>query len=265
MKFPDVLGRQVTDRLSSIEQRLSENEIEIAQLRDMLYCNGMPVPPPKHLQMRVAGIFVTDFVLGGARGVQLLKGVFGQHGDFAKVRRLWDFGCGCGRVSTHFALQHPDLQVVGSDIDPEPIAWLGKTKRPNTNYYVNDSMPPCPFDGDFDFVYSISVFTHLPEDMQFAWLEEVARQCAPGAIALLTKQGEHFYKSLPMELLSKVKENGFYYHLGAETDGLPEFYRSAYHTDDYIHRVWSKYFDILDIIPRGYDGHQDIVVCRKRP
>jgi len=44
-------------------------------------------------------------------------------------------------------------------------------------------MPPMSYeDNMFDFVYSISIFTHLPEDMQFAWLQELQRITKPGGI-----------------------------------------------------------------------------------
>ena len=41
----------------------------------------------------------------------------------------------------------------------------------------------------FDFIYAISVFTHLREDYQDAWLEELARVARPDGIVLLTVHG----------------------------------------------------------------------------
>jgi hypothetical protein len=50
---------------------------------------------------------------------------------------------------------------------------------------------------------------------------------------------------------------------GEGVDGLPEYYQNAFHTHEYIHSVWSKFFDVDAIVEGGIAGHQDLVVCRK--
>lgn len=43
-----------------------------------------------------------------------------------------------------------------------------------------------------------------------------------------------------------------------------DYYRSTFHTHDYIRSEWSKYFDIITIIPGYIGNNQDLVVMRKR-
>jgi len=51
-----------------------------------------------------------------------------------------------------------------------------------------------PFeDGFFDLIFSVSIFTHLPEKMQIAWLEELRRASKPGALVLSSVHGELWY------------------------------------------------------------------------
>ena len=81
----------------------------------------------------------------------------------------------------------------------ETIQWYGsRYRRPSDRlvpdlfglageFVVNETMPPLPFpDRFFDFVYSISIFTHLPEAMQFAWLEEINRVLKAGGEAVIS-------------------------------------------------------------------------------
>ena len=65
-------------------------------------------------------------------------------------------------------------------LDPWAIAWLQTHCVSMAEFFVvpHVSPAPCP-DHAFDLAYSISVFTHLPEDMQFHWLEELRRITRP--------------------------------------------------------------------------------------
>jgi hypothetical protein len=36
-------------------------------------------------------------------------------------------------------------------------------------------------------------------------------------------------------------------------------------TQAYTTSTWSAYFEVADYLPRGLQGHQDLVVLRRRP
>jgi hypothetical protein len=80
---------------------------------------------------------------------------------------------------------------------------------------------------------------------------------------MLTTRAKSLLQHLSVDQQAELETKGFYYQYVPTTDGLPDFYRATYHTDDYIRRVWSKYFEVLEIIPGGYDTHMDIVIGRK--
>jgi hypothetical protein len=44
---------------------------------------------------------------------------------------------------------------------------------------------------------------------------------------------------------------------------FPEWYQTAYHSEEYVCSTFSKYFDVLEYIPQGLDDCQDIVVMQK--
>ncbi|WP_371418093.1 class I SAM-dependent methyltransferase [Acidisoma sp. L85] len=114
-----------------------------------------------------------------------------------------------------------------------------------------------------DFVYSISVFTHLPEDMQLRWLEELSRVTKPDGVLALSVHGAGLFNGNPQQK-KDFNKAGFYYLKGSGTTGLPEFYQTAYHAEEYIYSRWSKFFTIVKIRPRGIANRQDLVLCQPR-
>lgn len=114
-------------------------------------------------------------------------------------------------------------------------------------------------DAFFDIVYSVSVFTHLPEEMQLSWLEELRRVAEKGGYLLLTTHGmELLSTSVPLDNTMAPR---FYYAVGTGTDGLPDFYQTSFHSEDYILNKWSKFFKIVRVIRKGIANHQDLVIC----
>jgi ubiquinone/menaquinone biosynthesis C-methylase UbiE len=226
-------------------------------------------PAPARLRKRVHG----DEKLPGFEGVgrTLAANVFGELmrvGPYGDDFRILDFGVGCGRVirplhelclDTH--LTDGKLHWFGSDIDAEAIAWCRSALESIGTFVVNSHMPPLPFDDQyFDFVYSISIFTHLPEDMQFAWLSELRRVMRIGSFAMLTT---HSTDLIPTSLKETLQNPEFYYHVGGGTEGLPTFYQTSFQTIEYIHKRWSEYFAVRKIIPKGIARRQDLVLCQR--
>lgn len=132
--------------------------------------------------------------------------------------------------------------------------------------------PPTDFaDCTFDVVFGISVMTHLTEETHKIWLQEVKRVLKPGGYALLSVRGyvyHHLTKSSGINissLLTRIEREGFidlHPDLAlAEVITEQEYYRAAFCSHDYIRRVWSQYFHIIDIL----EGLvlQDMIVLQK--
>jgi predicted SAM-dependent methyltransferase len=57
--------------------------------------------------------------------------------------------------------------------------------------------PPTKYPaGKFDFIYALSVFTHLPELDQLAWMDEFHRILRPGGYLLLSLHGAYYLSIL---------------------------------------------------------------------
>jgi len=221
--------------------------------------------PPENLQIRVAGAAAGEYHRTGRKVADQIAAILESHGrPLSTHRRILDFGCGPGRVTDCIHDMHPDAELTGCDIDAETIAWAQEALGDIASFHANGAEPPLPFeDESFDLVYGISVFTHLPADLQWAWLSELRRVVKPGGLVLTTKLNPAAY-DLPEEIKRLGEDPGFAYWGDADaTAGLPSFYRLAYHSHDYVRREWGRYFEVLHIGSHDLNRTQDAVLLRR--
>lgn len=265
---PVPLQRQLRNAASYIWFHLKGWKIALSEwLGGKNQVNGLAVPSP-FLRYRVHGALdlhsYLDVGRSCAKEINALLGTIGKSvGDFTSVL---DFGCGSGRVLRYYRDLPASCHLFGTDIDAEAIGWC-KQHLPFAEWAVNAPMPPTSYANQkFDLVYAISVFTHIDETMQDAWLTELKRITQPGAILLLTVQGEFIYRKLSTQQQSQLAEKGFLYTLVRtgrfKLDGLPDFYQNAFHTRAYVEQHWSRYFTVLKYLERGMSGNQDVVILR---
>lgn len=261
-------ARPSTPTVSNSTHVLSEDlKTEISQLRALLHQNDIPPPPPVHLQRRVVGDYSPNFTHSGDVSIDDFKRTLATVGaEISDRKSVLDFGVGCGRVLRRFSEHYPKASLVGADIDGEAISWLSSNYVRFGSFVTLPHLPPTALQtNEFDLAYSISVFTHLSEEMQFLWLEELQRVVAPGGLLLLTVHGDNYIKKFPPEICDPALEKGIFYDEEAgATDGLPTFYKNTYHTQEYVYREWGRYFDILTYKKMGSENHQDMVLCRRR-
>jgi SAM-dependent methyltransferase len=267
-KIRTKIKKEVSRLIKRQLQDMCDHDTEVGQYISLLQLKEkLPPIPPKALQTRVAGAYYPEFFKHGRDMFYDIENILKKQGLSAfNFDRILDFGCGCGRFLIPLSFLMSPGKLCGTDIDGQAIQWLKENYACFDDLNVNDSAPPTKYpDGTFDFVFSVSIFTHLPEEMQDAWLKELSRIVKPGGYGVFTVQGENFFhqvtkNSARIELLKK----GFFYQNTRAIDGLPEFYQTAYHTHEYIRREWSRYFEVVAVHSKGVGNHQDAVLVRKR-
>lgn len=167
---------------------------------DTGYSGDLPLPPAR-LRVLVAGIADADYFLdSGLKTAEIVADCVRRRGrDISEIGALLDFGCGCGRVARHWP-EFTQAQVFGSDYNPQLVAWV-RGNLPSVNAVENQLEPPLPFEtARFDLVYAISVFTHLTEELQKRWVDELGRVIRPGGLLVFTTHGEgHVDRLVPSE------------------------------------------------------------------
>jgi SAM-dependent methyltransferase len=150
--------------------------------------DGMPLPPP-FLVYKVSSKFdLRRHLESGPQSIDLIEQAIAPSGlALQQFRSILDWGCGCGRVVRHLAKRFEALgtQVRGCDYNPQLIRWCQRS-LPCAEFKVCGLAPPLPYpDASFDFVYAISVLTHIPTELQLPWMRELRRVLRPGGHALL--------------------------------------------------------------------------------
>lgn len=235
--------------------------------------DDFPVPDESNI-MRVAGkTKAGGFLVGGACWYTLFQDILDSElGGLKEDDPVLDWGVGCGRIARYFLLDgYTNLH--GIDIDQKNIDWC-VSNLPSAQFSRCDFDPPSSCDDNtFKAIYGHSVFTHLNEDSEIAWLQEIGRLLSPDGVACCTISSElsckmvyntQFEKrpDLLKPLLSAGRQD-----FGADAAGVDEgrdgYYRLVSHTRQYIHDTWSKYVDVKRIIP-GFANNQDAVIFTKK-
>lgn len=183
-------------------------------------------------------------------------------------RDVLDFACGPGRVIRDFHRLVPTARLTGSDIDRDAIDWARANMGDVASFHLNHSEPSTEFaDASFDIIYCISLFTHLDEASQDAWLGELARLLRPGGVLLTSVHGRPTLASCTDRERAELGRRGIAFRVDRKgrfkLDGLPDFCQTTFHTRAYIERHWTSFFNLRAYREGGIHGHQDLVLLAK--
>jgi SAM-dependent methyltransferase len=224
---------------------------------------GLPLPParlraqagPRHAD---AGFFLRS----GEHHAELIRDLLREEGSpIEELDAILDWGCGCGRILRHWS-RLPQTRISGCDINPKMVDWCAANLG-FAEVVLNELTPPLPYpDSSFDLVYALSVITHLPEDLQHAWVGECFRVLKPEGYLLFSTLGEYY---LSLKRLTEQERQSFLsgnlvvlYEESAGTSLC-----SAYHPPEYVREKLAADFETVSFHPAAEDGRHDIYLLRK--
>jgi SAM-dependent methyltransferase len=232
--------------------------------------DGLPVPPA-HLIRLTSGCLrqavnrpdrlYESYLERGAEGAACIRRALDRHGlRIEQFDRILDFGCGCGRVTRHW--HDLSAEAHGCDYNPLLVEWCAAALGFG-EFRLNPLGPALPYeDGEFEFLYAISLFTHFDADQQLPWIRELARVVRPGGVLLVTVSGEaraaHHLQGARLERF----RSGELVVTQAEMAGTNAC--AAFHPRRYVEETFSAGLELIGLIPDGAaDVRQDQVLLRK--
>lgn len=178
--------------------------------------------------------------------------------------KIFEWGCGPARIIRHLPkLLNHTCEIYGSDYNSKTIDWCKKNIT-DIHFSKNNLQPPLEFQNNFfDVIYATSVFTHLSEEMHYAWFEELKRICKQNGIIFLTTHGDNCKPKLTAVEL-KLFEAGKLVVRGNVEEGHRIF--AAYQPPAFMRKLFSN-VELLEHVTREPEGNyipQDVWIVRKR-
>ena len=245
----------------------------------------VPPIPPDALRQITAEPDVPVFLWTGLTEAARMLEFHGRHGrPTAAPLRVLDFGCGCGRLARFLAMRPDRWTTRGCEVNPAHVRWCRDHLTGLATASVGP-LPPTPYeDGAFDLVYGLSVFTHLAEAAARAWIAELRRVLAPGGIVVLTTHGRpalEVIRDSPFHqrmfalerkvveaVLGDFERSPFrffrYPAEGLRAASAGGDYGSTFIAPRYVRERWTEGLELVEHLPGGLHGWQDIVVLRAR-
>jgi len=221
------------------------------------------VLPPDYMIYEAFQMNYENYYNDSVSTAEWLISYFKKYVELKNINIL-EWGCGPARIIRHFPnLLNSSCEIFGSDYNHQTIEWCNK-HIPNIHFSNNNLQPPLEYQSNiFNIIYATSVFTHLSEEMHFAWFAELRRICKQNGIIFLTTHGDNCKPRLTEGEL-KAFEAGKLVVRGNVKEGHRTF--AAYQPPQFMKKLFSE-VDILEHVTREPEGNyipQDVWIVRKK-
>ncbi|MEI8122953.1 MAG: class I SAM-dependent methyltransferase [bacterium] len=237
--------------------------------RDRVFAAAHPeaILPPPRLRFDVIACSSAEyyFKTGNVMAEQILSVIRQWVG--VKTPVICEWGCGPGRILFPMeALDHDkSMTFIGTDAFAPSIHWAQTVPGGHRiNFLLNKMDPPLALaNSSVDFVYAVSVFTHLSESLTLVWFKEILRILKPGGIFWFSAHGGTFHRNdLDAASVAKLDRDEFVaihsWHNGSQMyTGIhcPPLMKSI---------IAASGAELLDYQPGGNQKYQDAWIVRKR-
>ena len=111
--------------------------------------------------------------------------------------KILEFAAGYGRVARHAGTVFSDYDYTASDIHPEAVEFL-KTSFGIEARLSSHEPEDLSIGGDYDFIFVLSLFSHLPDRSFARWLKTLYSMLSNQGLLLFTVHGDFARKKHPV-------------------------------------------------------------------
>lgn len=223
--------------------------------------DGLPVPPPRLLFLVTNECDPEWYFESGRAAADSLVDLLRTNGlAIAEQGPILDFGCGCGRVTRRW--RDLGAEVHGTDVNKRLVDWCGKA-LPFARFQANGQRPPLGYsDGQFGLVYALSVFTHLPTELEASWLAELRRILRPGGHLVLSTHGSAYFDRLAERERVMFRSGQTVVRRGGSAGSN---WCTSFHPEQAVRERLARGLEVVEFVPRGARGNpvQDLTLLRK--
>lgn len=223
--------------------------------------------PPPFLRFDVIGTSNAKYFFeSGQCTIELLSNDLQQYTHVSSPLKVLEWGCGPGRLLQHLSCNtscHP-MELYGVDMYQKSIDWAAANLADVASFFKNDRNPPLPMEENtFDFIYAVSVFTHLSEQLSRVWINEIMRILKPGGIFWFSSHsGKHHRNKLNGDQLKNLGQDN-YVAIHSHHDGSQMF--EGIHPKRFMETLVKEAGGhVLEYRFAGLQEYQDIWIVSKR-
>lgn len=218
-----------------------------------------PIPPQHLMDLVIEPPEAAWYLRSGKMAFASIKRTLEKNNiDLGCIEETLEFGCGTGRIMWYWKEKY-NKNVCGTDYNKDLVSFC---RQKRLEVKKNKLAPPLDYDGgQFDLVYANSVFTHLSEEIQKEWMEELRNKTKRAGYVYITLHGES-RKNMMNEKERKKFDSGDIVVQKPNRSGTNIC--AAFHPKSYVMGEFSEGFDVVDHIERGArHANQDIYLLRK--
>lgn len=177
-----------------------------------------------------------------------------------------EFASGYGRVSRHLQTTMPETKIAASDIHPQACAFL-RDRLGITAFESATDPDDLSIEEKFEFIFVLSLFSHLPDRTFRRWLGALYSLLAPGGALLFTTHGQTSLSRFEgIDLANEETGEGWIYRRKSDQPDLDvEDYGTMIVTPRYVVDAIEECGDaVLASFSAGnWLSHQDAWVLRR--
>jgi SAM-dependent methyltransferase len=180
-------------------------------------------------------------------------------GTNEKESRVLEFASGYGRITRHFTKR---CDVTASDIHPAAIEMI-KSRLQTAAYVSNHAPHELAIPGQYDFVFAISFFSHLPDTTFGSWIAALLSLTKPGGHLMFTTHGPKGMQVFP-ELPVPGDDGIGFIPLSEQTDLDGHVYGTTTVAPEYVsQKIVSVGGELVSYDETEWWGFQDQWVVRR--